>query len=930
MKTLSSIAALALTCAFAFSADLVAPSVTSASITPSSVNVTNAVGSISITMQITDDDSGFSSGNLFLYNQAGEFIESIYFDGTQRTSGGPLNGSYTITMEVPRYADPGTWRVDALVDDVATNRRNLGGPDPANTPFPPLSVMTFTLVNTGQVDNSPPSLVTHSVFPTGVNVVNAGAALNFTFECDDTPAGINYGFIYPHAPGGAIRYDLLKYFSDYDRTAGNSNSGVYQTTLTLPQGSDSGTWTFEVYLQDKVGNNQFSPIGSVVVNPPPGGEASNFLAQAVDAVQLPFTTSGSGWVLQNVDSHDGIDSAMSLPLANGGEASFQTSVTGPGTLSFQWRVDSEFTADALTVFLDNTPLQEISGYFDWEGYSVNIPVGNHTVKWRYKKDATGSNGDDRGWVDEVRFLQDSDVAPPQLQNLRISPRSVNLLTGPKLVTFVMEVTDDFHGLLEGRLELYNPSGDPQVSTTFDGGFPTSGDSNAGTYSVTLEVPDDSGFGQWRAEVTLTEATTNITRRYGFDGEAFPIKGAEFFQAGNPSAADTQAPLARALEVTPGGVDVSVAAAVATVTLQVTDAVAGFQSGDLDVIDPNGRTTGSFSFSTGERVSGDNLNGIYQVQIAIPRYATPGAWTVGCYLRDANANGNNYPNDIQFPVEVDETFTVTNNGPIDISDPVVTLIEVTPAQVNTSNSSAQVQVTVAIQDDLSGIKDAYAYFYDPAGDFQAGFFTYLNGANRISGDNMAGTYQFSKTLPQGSAMGQWEVGIYLQDMAGRAKSYGNNSSLYPEPFTGYFTISSAPLSTFAAYVASYSLLGGNALAGADPDHDGRNNATELLLGSNPKNAASNGAGLINTSRDATQFYLDFTINPALTVTANGGFLELRDGGGGAPLKVKGQTQNGLAAAWASATPALIAGTTYRVSVPFASGATGFARLYFETP
>ena len=552
------------------------------------------------------------------------------------------------------------------------------------------------------------------------------------------------------------------------------------------------------------------------------------------------------------------------------------------------------------------------------------------MKWRYKKNASGSNGDDRGWVDEVRFLQNSDVALPQLQNLRILPRSVNLLTGPQVVTFVVEVTDDFNGLLEGRLELFNAAGDPQVSTTFNGNFPEVGDSNAGTYEVILEIPDDAGFGQWRAEVTLTEASTNATRRYGLGGEAFPVKGSEFFHAGDPAATDTQAPLARALEVTPGGVNVSLGAVVATVTIQITDAVAGFLFGDVDVYNPDGGSTGNYSFGIGDRISGDDFNGIYQVQITIPQYAMPGTWKVGCNLRDADDNVHRYPSNIQFPSEVDETFTVINNGAIDTSDPVVTSMEVAPAQINTSNGPAQVQVTVSIQDDLSGIKDAYAYFYDPAGDFQSGFFTFLNGANRISGNDIAATYQFSKTLPQGSAMGRWEVGIYLQDMSGRAKSYGNNSSLYPEPFTGYFTNSPTPLSTFAAFMASYSLLGGNALAGADPDRDGRNNATELLLGSSPTNAASNGAGLINTSRDAAQFHLDFTINPALTVTVNGGFLELRDGGGGAPLKVRGQTQNGLAAAWASATPALIPGNIYRVSVPFASGATGFARLYFETP
>ncbi len=67
--------------------------------------------------------------------------------------------------------------------------------------------------------------------------------------------------------------------------------------------------------------------------------------------------------------------------------------------------------------------------------------------------------------------------------------------------------------------------------------------------------------------------------------------------------------------------------------------------------------------------------------------------------------------------MDETFTVTNNGPINMSEPVVTSIEVTPAQINTNNGSAQVQVTVAIQDDLSGINDAQALMAEP-GDVQA--------------------------------------------------------------------------------------------------------------------------------------------------------------------------------------------------------------------
>jgi hypothetical protein len=64
--------------------------------------------------------------------------------------------------------------------------------------------------------------------------------------------------------------------------------------------------------------------------------------------------------------------------------------------------------------------------------------------------------------------------------------------------------------------------------------------------------------------------------------------------------------------------------------------------------------------------------------------------------------------------------------------------------------------------------------------------------------------------------------------------------------------------------------------------------------------------------------------------SGSFLELSDGGGGAPLRVKGQTQTGLTGAWLNTLPVLVSGSTYQISLPLSGGPTSFALLFFETP
>jgi hypothetical protein len=107
----------------------------------------------------------------------------------------------------------------------------------------------------------------------------------------------------------------------------------------------------------------------------------------------------------------GGSSAQSGVLGGNQSASLKTTVVGPGTLSFHWKVSSEAAddlngtiGDLLEVFV-GSDLQpgSISGEVDWQPRSISIPAGSHTITWVYSKDPYVGLGSDCGWVDKVRF-----------------------------------------------------------------------------------------------------------------------------------------------------------------------------------------------------------------------------------------------------------------------------------------------------------------------------------------------------------------------------------------------------------------------------------------------------------------------------------------------------------------------------------------------
>ncbi len=183
-------------------------------------------------------------------------------------------------------------------------------------------------------------------------------------------------------------------------------SGTLPTGLTLssaglisgvPSAASNSSFTVKVLS----GNGLFSTQSYILTTTAVAG----VLANAVDQSALTFATSGTGnlpWFAEASITHDGVDAARSGAITDSQTSTMQTTVTGPGTVSFWWKVSSEANSDKLTFYMDNVAQGgAISGEVDWVQKTYILPTGSHTLKWTYSKDSSAKFGIDCGWVDQL-------------------------------------------------------------------------------------------------------------------------------------------------------------------------------------------------------------------------------------------------------------------------------------------------------------------------------------------------------------------------------------------------------------------------------------------------------------------------------------------------------------------------------------------------
>ncbi|AQQ72222.1 Streptopain precursor [Limihaloglobus sulfuriphilus] len=114
------------------------------------------------------------------------------------------------------------------------------------------------------------------------------------------------------------------------------------------------------------------------------------------------------WVFDNENSSSGdicLKTPQKLAFRDRCQAviELETEVTA-SVISFDFMVSSEAKYDKLVFYIDDTLKGEWSGEVDWTTAQFPILPGNHVLKWKYQKDGSGSKGQDRAWIDNVRFI----------------------------------------------------------------------------------------------------------------------------------------------------------------------------------------------------------------------------------------------------------------------------------------------------------------------------------------------------------------------------------------------------------------------------------------------------------------------------------------------------------------------------------------------
>lgn len=289
-----------------------------------------------------------------------------------------------------------------------------------------------------------------------------------------TPSGPVPGILTPPVsqlagPGGWTRFSVTAFateaFSYQWRFENGDLPGETNATLTLTNLGTNQLGAYSVVVSNAAGwavsSNAFLTFGT--------------LAEALDTTNLTWTTGGDApWFAQSATNFDGAEAAQSGRIADLQETWLETTVYGPGSLSFRWRVQSD-GFDRVQFLINGTTNATLQGDTGWGYRGVSLAAGAQVLRWRYSKDSSGSSGADSAWLDAV--VWEPTATPPSLS---LAPTSLTLETGDN-ATFTATATGSYPLFFQWRLNGVNlPSATGPVLTLIDLAL-----AQAGQYSIVV-------------------------------------------------------------------------------------------------------------------------------------------------------------------------------------------------------------------------------------------------------------------------------------------------------------------------------------------------------------------------------------------------------------------------------------------------------------
>jgi uncharacterized repeat protein (TIGR01451 family) len=148
-------------------------------------------------------------------------------------------------------------------------------------------------------------------------------------------------------------------------------------------------------------NPSNNSVVSVVI---PSLAVSLALSQATDYSLTSWRSGGDNiWGSETNTTHDGTDAAQSGSVIDSQQSWVETTVRGPGTLTYWWKVSSQSNGDKLYFLTNGVAVTNISGNINWQQVNFSVAQGLTFLRWSFIEDSSIHSGSNAAWLDQVAF-----------------------------------------------------------------------------------------------------------------------------------------------------------------------------------------------------------------------------------------------------------------------------------------------------------------------------------------------------------------------------------------------------------------------------------------------------------------------------------------------------------------------------------------------
>jgi hypothetical protein len=221
------------------------PDLISLDAVPKSINVYDGQQTVTFTLQIADDLSGFNSGSLVLSSPSGDQSITADISGDAQTPAG--SGIYKITITFPQSSEIGLWRISSM--SLKDNANNIGHPD--------LGTLEGIQVFSVALDTTPPDVERLEVVTHVINVYDGQKEAILVLHITDDLSGFTSGSLSLTSPSG--NQTASGSIDAGQLLTGDKNDGIYKLTVPFPQFSETGTWHIASLQVKDAANNTGNP-----------------------------------------------------------------------------------------------------------------------------------------------------------------------------------------------------------------------------------------------------------------------------------------------------------------------------------------------------------------------------------------------------------------------------------------------------------------------------------------------------------------------------------------------------------------------------------------------------------------------------------------------------------------------------------------------